>query len=178
MTSGIRQGCTCSPWLFVMMMNQIIEKVIDTKIGFRNEKYKIPILMFADDGLLLAHSIGNMRVLIRTLNEIATELGMKINKNKSTVLLFNSDNEIMEIEGIEVGDNMRYLGVVINSNKNYLGMHKEKKIKMAKLHSNLTYSVIHKSCNKVTIGKTYWENVILPSVLFGSSVITLSLIHI
>ena len=52
-TSGIRQGCTCSPWLFVMVMNDIIEKLIDTKIGFRNEVLKIPILMFADDGLLM-----------------------------------------------------------------------------------------------------------------------------
>ena len=38
--------------------------------------------------------------------------------------------------------------------------------------TNLTYSVIARSCNKVLIGKTYWKSVVLPSILFASSVIT------
>ncbi len=40
----------------------------------------------------------------------------------------------------------------------------EKSQKMA----NLTYSVIHKSCNKVMIGKTFWKSVALPSILYGT----------
>ena len=35
----------------------------------------------------------------------------------------------------------------------------------------MTLSVVHKSCNRTLIGKTYWKSVILPSVLFSSSVI-------
>ena len=37
--------------------------------------------------------------------------------------------------------------------------------------SNMTYSVIARSCNKILIGKTYWKGVVLPSVLFASSVV-------
>ena len=38
--------------------------------------------------------------------------------------------------------------------------------------TNLTYSVIARSCNKVLIGKKYWKNVVLPNILYASSVIT------
>ena len=37
--------------------------------------------------------------------------------------------------------------------------------------ANLTYSVISRSCNKLLIGKTYWKGVVLPSILFASSII-------
>ena len=38
--------------------------------------------------------------------------------------------------------------------------------------TNLTYSVIARSCNKVLIGKTYWKSVVLPSIKYALSVIT------
>lgn len=153
--SGIRQGCTVSPWLFVMLMNEVIERVVLTKIGFRNDKVKIPILMFADDGLLMAHTMGEMRLMIRKVNEVAVELGMKINKNKSVAMVFNSEQVFAEIEGIKVGESMKYLGMTVNKGNNFLKLHKENKIKACRRFSNLTYSVVQKSCNNVLIGKTY-----------------------
>ena len=36
------------------------------------------------------------------------------------------------------------------------------------------YLIIEKSCNKFLIGKTYWKNIILPSVLYGTNIINLS----
>ena len=56
-SSGIRQGCTGSPWIFVMLVNTLIERVILTRVGFKNELVKIPVLMFADDGMLMAYSV-------------------------------------------------------------------------------------------------------------------------
>ncbi|XP_064116580.1 uncharacterized protein LOC135222424 [Macrobrachium nipponense] len=40
--------------------------------------------------------------------------------------------------------------------------------------ANLTYSVIEKSCNKVLLGKTFWKNIALPSVLYGTNVVNLT----
>ena len=171
-TSGIRQGCTCSPWLFVMVMNDIIEKLIDTKIGFRNEVLKIPILMFADDGLLMAQSKEHMRVLVKTLVGVASEIGMKINREKSVVIIFNSEERIEKIEEIKIDNTMKYLGVMVKNVRDSFKIHKENKIKTAKLFSNLTYSVIQKSCNKLIIGKTYWESVVVPAVMYGTTLVT------
>ena len=49
--------------------------------------------------------------------------------------------------------------------------HKEEKSKQARKMANMTNSVMHKSCNKIMIGKVYWKSVVLPSVLMGASVI-------
>ena len=46
--------------------------------------------MFADDGLLLANSVGEITTLIRKTIEIAEEMGLKINKEKSNCMVFNT----------------------------------------------------------------------------------------
>ena len=47
-------------------------------------------------------------------------------------------------------------------------------IQKAQNLANLTFPVIEKSCNKLLIGKTFWKNVALPSILYGSSIIHLT----
>ena len=76
-----------------------------------------------------------------------------------------------EIEGIKVTDKIKYLGININNIKNCFKDHKEEILKKAQRMANLTYSVIHKSCNKMLIGKTYWKSVVMPMLLHGASVI-------
>ena len=51
--NGIRQGCTGSPQLFIMVINVIIKRIMETGLGFRNEKIYVPALFYADDGMLM-----------------------------------------------------------------------------------------------------------------------------
>ena len=171
-TSGIRQGCTGSPWLFVMILNYIIDQVIKKKIGYRNKNVYMPVLFFADDGLLLANSIADMEKLIRIVTTAAGEIGLEINKEKSNVIIFNMERKPEKIEEITVVREIKYLGVHINDSPECFKAHKDIKIKSAQRLSNLTYSVIARSCNKLLIGKTYWKSVVIPSLLFASSVVT------
>ena len=60
-TSGIRQGCTGSPQLFVMVINIDINSIIERKLGYRDEEFYIPVLFYADDELLLARSCEEQR---------------------------------------------------------------------------------------------------------------------
>ena len=85
--SGIRQGCTGSPWLFVMVVNQIIDRILDTRIGFRAGDRYIPALFYADDGILLARSIKDARALIGILEKAAKEIGLEINRKKCNILV-------------------------------------------------------------------------------------------
>ena len=36
--------------------------------------------------------------------------------------------------------------------------------------SNITFSFVARSCNRLMVGKTYWKSVVLPSVIIGNSV--------
>ena len=41
----------------------------------------------------------------------------------------------------------------------------------ARRMANMTYSVMHESCNNIMIGKVYWKSLVLPAVLTGASVL-------
>ena len=88
-TSGIRQGCTGTPQLFVMVVNIVINSIIESKLGYRDEKFYIPVLFYADDGLLPARSCEEAEEMIRMVVEVAGECGLCIHKGKSSVLLYN-----------------------------------------------------------------------------------------
>ena len=69
---------------------------------------------------------------------------------------------------------IKYLGFMIDDEKDIFKTQKEKIGKELKKFENMTYSVISKSCNKILIGKTYWKGMVLPSVLNGIGVMNVS----
>lgn len=98
---------------------------------------------------------------------IAKEYGLEVNKQKSNIIIFNMENKPENIGGISVGDRIKYLGIIVNDKKNCFQMQKEEMFRKARRLANMTYNVIEKSCSRMLIGKTYWKNVALPSILYG-----------
>ena len=47
-TGGIRHGCTGSPQLFVMVVN-IINSIVESRMGYRDDDFYVPVLFYADD---------------------------------------------------------------------------------------------------------------------------------
>ena len=172
-TSGIRQGCSGSPQLFVMVVNRIINEIKKQGLGFRNSSFYIPVLFYADDGLVLARSVKEAEQMVQVVVRIAGEQGLSINRSKSEVLIFNNRNESMvwEIQGIKVVDSIKYLGVVVEGKRDCFRKHKKEKLKLANKMANMAYSVVVRACSRLMIGKTYWKSVVLPSILYASAVI-------
>lgn len=79
-TSGIRQGCTGSPQLFLMVLNLIIKKICNTRLGLKNYLLYVPALFFADDGLPLTNSVRSMEQLLDVVVEVARECGLEMSK--------------------------------------------------------------------------------------------------
>ena len=172
MTNGIRQGCTGSPLLFILIVNQIINRLYQSNLGFKTEKLYIPILYYADDGLLLSNSRKEMEEMITMLTTISKECGLRINMEKSKCMIINRREPGTERIGeMEVVTSIRYLGITITDGRKYLKNFKDQKIKLARKMSGITFSIIARSCNKLLIGKTYWKSVVLPSILNAGAVI-------
>ena len=114
------------------------------------------------------NAIKNLKILKR----VSESFGLKINKEKSKILVFNSKEDIKEIEGIQVVDKIKYLGIIIDNKKELFQSHKEEVIKKATLYSNMTYHVTGKCVNRMLVGKTYWKNMIIPKLLHGTGVMT------
>ena len=74
-TNGIRQGCTGSSQLFVMMVNIIINSILDSGMGYRDEEFYVPEMFYADDGLLLARSCVEAESMIGVVVRVAGRCG-------------------------------------------------------------------------------------------------------
>ena len=168
--NGIRQGCTGSTVLFKLVTFMII-KELEKEIGYKFRDLHINCLFFADDGIIIEQSEERLIKTLGIMNDVSKKFGLEINKNKSNILIFNSRNRINNICDIPVVEEIKYLGVFICNKRNIFTAHKHKMMQKAQRMANLTYSVIYKSVNKVLIGSTFWKNVVLPSILFGSSII-------
>ena len=149
----------------------ILDKLKEENFGYKDELFNIPALFFADDGLLLAHSLDEARRYIKTLVDTAKACGLDINMQKSNILIFNKKEHPESIEDIGVTTEIRYLGVTITNKRNCFNKHKEESLMKAKKFANLMYSTIAPAYNRVLIGKTFWKSYAMPSFMFASEII-------
>ena len=73
------------------------------------------------------------------------------------MLRFTYSEGIEDVVGIKVVHNIKYLGLIINDGQDIFRDQKEEMNNKASRFSNLTYSVIAKSYNKMRMGKTFWK---------------------
>ena len=169
--SGIRQGCTLSATLFKLITYRIIKEINRKMKGYQTDKITIRALFFADDGLLMSDDVQQTATDIITIQEIAEKYGLGINKGKSNILIFNRKGTQTMIEGIEIQNEIKYLGITIEDYRDIFRKHKQKKLQLAEKLANNTYSVINRCSNKMIIGKTYWKSIAIPAIIYGSGVI-------
>ena len=61
---GVRQGCILSPILFALFMEELTERVKESGLGVDVGGFKLPILLYADDVVLLAESNEDMQRIL------------------------------------------------------------------------------------------------------------------
>lgn len=172
-TSGIRQGCTGSTTLFKLITYKILERM-ENERGFIDDMFRLIVLYFADDGLILSNSVEDANRNVEMITGVSREYGLEINKDKSNTIIFGMKNQPVDIKGIKVVKEIKYLGVTINGGRDCFKKQKELMIEKANRLANQTYPIIAKSCNKIMIGKVFWKCVALPSILHGANVIDFS----
>ena len=133
---------------------------------------KITCLFYADDRLMLAKDKEKAERSIKIIREIWGKYGLQLNERKIQCTLFNTKQKCEQISNIEVVEELKYLGVIVQAKRNVFEGQKNEMIKKKiKRLSVMTNSVIEKSCHRVMMGKTYWKGVVLPSALYGAEVI-------
>ena len=75
------------------------------------------------------------------------------------------------VGGIEVASSVRYLGTDLDNSRQCFGSYKKETLVLAERMTNLAFSVVYRSCDRLLIGKTYWKSVVQPRVLSASSVV-------
>ena len=120
---GVRQGGILSPILFKVYLDDIIKRITNLGVGCRLGLSAVNIIAYADDIVLLAKSRECLDVLYREFLININKLDLKINTNKSKVVIFSKGklkNNISHIclndTRFEVVSQFKYLGNILTHN--------------------------------------------------------------
>lgn len=119
---GVRQGCCISPILFSFFLNDLKDFVSTDSYGIDLDICKIFLLLFADDLVLLAETKIELQRLLNKLKSYCTTWNLKVNLNKTNVIVFRNGGYLRRYEKWFYGDTKlkvvtyyKYLGLVISS---------------------------------------------------------------
>jgi hypothetical protein len=117
-TRGVRQGCPLSPILFVIAVELMAAKIRqNNKIrGIYIGRNEIKLSQFADDTtFFLEPDMNSINTLFNTLNDFAKTTGLKINKEKTEILLLGntSPTDLDREMRTYIRDSIKALGVHI-----------------------------------------------------------------
>ena len=172
-SSGIRQGCTSSTLFFKIITFVLMERLEEEGVLFEIDGIRINSLWFCDDSNLIANSVAAASTNIRIVKEVGRELGLEINEDKSKALVYKKGITDNYIEGIEVVDKIKYLGLEIKNDRDLFKEQRNIIVRKAEHQACRVRSNIERGFNKLEIGKLWWKNGVMMSVLVGISVISL-----
>jgi hypothetical protein len=122
---GLKQGEICSPILFSLLINELVDEVISRgKHGviLSLDLIELLIMLFADDVVLLSYSVIGLQRQLNILRDTAKELDLVVNLSKSNVIVFRKGGylalrEKWYFDGskLEVVNQYKYLGVIFST---------------------------------------------------------------
>ena len=115
---GVRQGCIISPILFLIAIDWVMKKTIESKRGITWSIFTtLEDLDFADDIALLSSRNSDMQEKTERLSHFASQLGLQLNANKTEEMRFNvTSSNKLKVDGKEIKqvDKFIYLGSVVS----------------------------------------------------------------
>ena len=182
---GLKQGCVLSPILFALYLTDLGEELQKTNLGLKLKDTIISCLFFADDICLIGKDGESLLTLLNKTQDYADRYGLEINPlpSKSEVICFQQEIQtwpLRNCEGQLVASlnqalQYKYLGIpiTVQGKKHFLYRIKDI-IVGANQHAGRVKSLAKDSFNRIEVGEALWENVSLPSLLYGSECLTLT----
>ena len=174
---GVKQGCTLSPTLFSVLMNDLVQMLNNSNIGVEISSKIINCLLFADDVVLFANSPDELQELLRISYEFANKWNLRFNPKKSKVLVMGKKpkekfNWRLGNETIDEATEYKYLGCFIDrSLKPNFHVNTFLKNK-AENHINYMIRILgeHGDFNRINFGTSLWNSILRPSLTHACAI--------
>jgi len=123
---GVKQGSPLSPFLFAIVMDEVIEEIHELRVGCEIDGMKINIIVYADDIVLLGPTKMAIQKMLKLLIRVLKLKGLEVNKEKTVAMEFKKGRKVFNQSNIktEVGDikwvtEIKYLGIFLQSDCNW-----------------------------------------------------------
>ena len=118
---GVAQGCSLSPILFSVFINDLLKEVEEAELGIQlNSGNRVSGLLFADDFVGVSDSKENLQKLIDVVHGFCNRWRLRANVSKSAVMVFSRSSVKGDwVWGEHKLPNMcryAYLGIEFSSN--------------------------------------------------------------
>lgn len=178
---GVMQGDTLAPYLFILIIDQILRGInpckgalVDSASGL-----KLPALAYADDVALLANSENDAQELLTAFEKRANSFGLTLNTavGKTEVMVFAPEHERDHIHtdihclagAVGRANKYRYLGYHVDAAANDswardFALRERNAWIMARKHGRIWTSHV-----SATAKKRLFQQLILPLLLYGAA---------
>ncbi len=178
---GVAQGAVESPWVYAHFIEGLASELRARGFGVMVAGRRVPLLMYADDIVMLASS----RRELTAMNEVATGYARKnrfqFNGEKSAVMLFNvhaaakaaADAAHWTLGGqaVEVRDSYEYLGTITPADGLSWTAHVRSSVDKAKLRSaDLLWICRSDKGMRPRTAYTLWMALVRPLLEYASEV--------
>ena len=91
---GVAQGCSLSPILFSVFVNDLLKEVEQTELGIQLSSGKtVGGMLFADDFVGISDSKESLQKLLDVVYSYCSKWRLRANVSKSAVMVFSKDAE-------------------------------------------------------------------------------------
>ena len=118
-STGVRQGCLMSPFLFILAIDWLTKESMDgRRNGIQWTLWKqLDDLDYADDIALLSHRQQHLQAKTDVFEQLSSSIGLRIHPGKSKILrICSSNTEPVKVndQELEEVDTFTYLGSIVD----------------------------------------------------------------
>ena len=142
---GVAQGAVESPWVYSSFIEGLARALKESGFGIVIAGRRVPLLMYADDVVIMASSRKEMIAMNKIATEFAIKHRFQFNGAKSGVMVFNASERertdatatrwVLFGDRVDVVDEYVYLGTVTGHNETDWTKHAKTAISKAKRRS-------------------------------------------
>ena len=177
---GLRQGCSLSPILFSLFINELDDVMRNSDIrGIQlfPDFTSVFMLMFADDIGLVANTIGGLQKELNLLNSFCNNYKLKVNIAKTKIVVFKKGGQLSKKEhwsfngkAVEVVSSFSYVGIHFTNRLSLFKMAEMSSVKAKKVLMYIFSSFVKLPYIPVNTFFKVFDSKVCPVMLYGSEI--------